>query len=181
MNSGEFIDEVVEIFDGPHEDGFQGLLKLIEEMVDRDEDACEKYNIRKQQVAEVTAEKANLQIKLDQMQYMLKVLEDGAEEDERENAELQDRVTCLESDSHNEVSQAEMDEVNILWKNARRDIRYAKQERSLSAERAACFQRENQYYMDFLAEMNADSAFVDFVNKRSDTDGSELFGFEEDK
>tara|TARA_R110000782_G_scaffold8264_1_gene27108 strand:+ start:48 stop:404 length:357 start_codon:yes stop_codon:yes gene_type:complete len=111
MNSGEFIDEVVEIFDGPHEDGFQGLLKLIEEMVDRDEDACEKYNIRKQQIAELTAEKANLQIKMDQMQYMLKVLEDGAEEDERENAELQDRITCLESDSHNEVSQAEFDDM----------------------------------------------------------------------
>ena len=102
MNSGEFIDEVVEIFDGPHEDGFQGLLKLIEEMVDRDEDACEKYNIRKQQIAE---------LKMDQMQYMLKVLEDGAEEDERENAELRDRVTCLESDSHNEVSQAEFDDM----------------------------------------------------------------------
>ena len=111
MNAGEFIDEVVEIFDGPHADGFAGLLKQIEEMVERDEDACDDHKQRKQQVAELTAEKANLQIKMAQLQYMLKVLEDGAEEDERENAELRDRVTCLESDSHNEVSQAEFDDM----------------------------------------------------------------------
>ena len=111
MNAGEFIDEVVEIFDGPHAEGFAGLLKLIEELVERDEDACDDHKQRKQQVAELTAAKANLEIKMAQMEYMLKVLEDGAEEDERENAELRDRVTCLESDSHNEVSQAEFDDM----------------------------------------------------------------------
>ena len=111
MNAGEFIDEVVEIFDGPHAEGFAGLLKLIEELVERDEDACDDHKQRKQQVAELTAAKANLEIKMAQMEYMLKVLEDGAEEDERENAELLDRITCLESDSHNEVSQAEFDDM----------------------------------------------------------------------
>jgi hypothetical protein len=39
---------------------------------------------------------------------------------------------------------------------------------------------QNDWRRDFITEMGAESAFFDFVNKRSDTAGVELFGFEED-
>ena len=64
MNPGEFIDAVVEIFND-NVDGFPGLLKLIQEMNDRDEEAYDKYQEKKQRIAELTADKANLGLVID--------------------------------------------------------------------------------------------------------------------
>ena len=64
MDPGEFIDAVVEIFQD-NVDGFPGLLKLIEEMNDRDEEAYDNFQAKKRQIAELTAEKANLGLVVD--------------------------------------------------------------------------------------------------------------------
>tara|TARA_R110002153_G_scaffold231995_2_gene385211 strand:- start:6710 stop:7081 length:372 start_codon:yes stop_codon:yes gene_type:complete len=86
------------------------------------------------------------------------------------NQELEERVTCLESDSHNEVSQMEMDDA----------MEAAAVELATAKEIADEKHRMNQYYEDFISHMDAQSTFMDFVNKRSDTHGVELFCFEVD-
>ena len=86
------------------------------------------------------------------------------------NQELEERVTCLESDSHNEVSQMEMDEA----------LEDAAVELATAKEIAHELEQQNEYYRNLISEMNLESTFVDFVNKQSETDGVELFCFEVD-